>query len=215
MHGSKGRQLRPENALPAALGRVNASGWGEGRASAPGGDWRPQRIGPVPSQYSVSARREMERSILAACGVPVSLVIPMPGADAREGWRRFLHGTVGPVAVLVGAALERVRLSGRLDFRALMASDLQGRARAFRQLRDGGMGESEAQAVGGFDPAGGAVDLAVESPVVQNINRHVWKLLRSWASPRWLTHGRTKSVSTKRSCLAWRLVGTACVLFLA
>ena len=88
-------------------------------------------------------------SILAACGVPVSLVIPPAGADAREGWRRFLHGTL--VATLVGAELERVGLSGRLDFRALMASDLQGRTRAFRQLRDGGMGESEARAVCGFD----------------------------------------------------------------
>ena len=93
----------------------------------------------------------MERSILAACGVPVSPVIPPAGADAREGWQRFLHGTPGPVTALVGAELERVGLSGRLDFRALMASDLQGWARAFRQLRDGGMGESEARAVCGFD----------------------------------------------------------------
>ena len=144
---ARGRELRPENALPAVLGRV----WGEGRASAPGGDWRPQRIGRVPSQYSVSARLDVERSILAACGVPVSPVIPPAGADAREGWQRFLHGTLGPVAALVGAELERVGLSGRLDFRALMASDLQGRARAFRQLRDGGMGESEPRAVCGFD----------------------------------------------------------------
>ena len=67
------------------------------------------------------------------------------------GTRDFHHGLLGPVAVLVGAELERVELSGRLDFRALMASDLQGRARAFQQLRDGGMGESEARAVCGFD----------------------------------------------------------------
>ena len=67
------------------------------------------------------------------------------------GASRFLHGALGPVAALVGAAIERVGLSGRLDFRALMAPDLQGRARAFRQLWDGGMAESEARAVCGFD----------------------------------------------------------------
>ena len=68
-----------------------------------GGDWRPQRIGPVPSQYSVSARRDVERSILAACGVPVSLVIPSAGADAREGWRRFLWKLLAAVGVALMA----------------------------------------------------------------------------------------------------------------
>ena len=133
------------------LGESTAAGWDEGRASAPGGDWRPQRIGPAPSQYTVSARLDVERSILAACGVPVSLVIPTAGADAREGWRRFLHGTLAPVAALVGAELARVGLSPRLDFRELMASDLQGRARAYRQLRDAGMDETEARTVCGFE----------------------------------------------------------------
>ncbi|MDE0178643.1 MAG: hypothetical protein OXP36_08585 [Gammaproteobacteria bacterium] len=33
---------------------------------------------------------DVKRSILAACGVRVSLVIPTAGAGAREGWRRFL-----------------------------------------------------------------------------------------------------------------------------
>ena len=55
-------------------------------------------------------------------------MIPAARADAPEGWRRLLHGTLGPVAALVGAELERVGLSGRL----------QGGAGAFLQLRDGG-----------------------------------------------------------------------------
>ena len=37
---------------------------------------------------------DVKRSILAACGVRVSLVIPTAGAGAREGWQRFLHGTL-------------------------------------------------------------------------------------------------------------------------
>ena len=41
---------------------------------------------------------DVKRSILAACGVRVSLVISAAGAGAREGWRRFLHGTLRRVA---------------------------------------------------------------------------------------------------------------------
>ena len=50
-------------------------------------------------------------------------------------------------------------------------------ARAFRLRRDGGMGEAGARAVSGFEAAGGAGDLTVESPAVQNINRQVRELL--------------------------------------
>ncbi len=56
-----GRQLGPRTPCRRLLGESTASGWGEGRASAPGGNWRPERIGPVPSQYSVSARLDVER----------------------------------------------------------------------------------------------------------------------------------------------------------
>ena len=76
-----GRQLRPENALPAALGRVNGERMGRGQGERSGGRLAThKRIGPVPSQYTVSARLYVERSILAAFGVPVSLVIPPAGA---------------------------------------------------------------------------------------------------------------------------------------
>ena len=67
---------------------------GRGQGERTRSDWRPQRIGPVPPKYSVSARLDVERSILAECGVPVSLVIRPAGADGREGWGRFLHGTL-------------------------------------------------------------------------------------------------------------------------
>ena len=51
----------------------------------------------------------------------------------------------------VDAELKRVGLAGRLDFQAFMGSNLEGRARVFRQHLDGRMGESEAGAVCGFD----------------------------------------------------------------
>ena len=74
-----------------------------GRASAPGATSAPEgRAGPV-AALRVGSPLGVERSILAGCGVPVSLVIPPPSAEAREGWRRILHGTLGLVAALVRA----------------------------------------------------------------------------------------------------------------
>ena len=98
-------------AWPAASWRVNGEQMGEGQGECAGGDWRPQRIGLVPSQYSVSARLDVERSILAACGVPVSPVISLIGPMLeRAGGGSFMvrYGGRG----LVGAELERVGLSG-------------------------------------------------------------------------------------------------------
>ena len=37
---------------------------------------------------------DVEWSILVGCSIPISLVIPTAKANAREGWRRFLHGTL-------------------------------------------------------------------------------------------------------------------------
>ena len=54
----------------------------------------------------------------------------------RESWRRFLHGTVAPVARLVAHELgEKLDAPGlRLEFEELRASDVQSRARSWRTL---------------------------------------------------------------------------------
>ena len=68
---ARGRQRRPENACPAALGEATPSGWGQDRASHRGA---PGERGSVRSRrrYSLSGLALMrKRSILAACGVPV------------------------------------------------------------------------------------------------------------------------------------------------
>ena len=80
-------------------------------------------------------------SVLAACGVAVELVRSADGTGQREAWRRFLFGTVAPVAKLV-----RAELAEKLDtpdlalgFDELRASDLAGRARAFASMVKAGM----------------------------------------------------------------------------
>ena len=132
------------------LGETTAGGWAEGRNAAPAGDWRPQRIGPMPQQYTVASRLDVERSIMGAAGVPVALVNPEAGTDSREAWRRFLHGTLAPLARIVGAELRRAGLPDSLSFNRLGASDLAGRSRAYKQLHESGMPEAEARGICGF-----------------------------------------------------------------
>ena len=134
------------------LGETTAGGWGEGRAGAPARDWQPSRIGPSPGASTGTLREGVERSVLAAAGVPVELAGGQAvGNASREAWRRFLHGTMQPVGRIVGLEIQgKLGGSGEIDFRALMASDLAGRARAFKSLTESGMSEPDARVLCGF-----------------------------------------------------------------
>ena len=112
--------------------------------------WKPNRVGPMPADSTVASREAVERSLLAAAGVPVELVQPSSGSDAREGWRRFLWATIAPAAGLVSAELRRLGRDDAITFDGLNASDLAGRARAFKQLTEAGMDATEARRVAGF-----------------------------------------------------------------
>ena len=104
-----------------------------------------------PPQSEIVLREDAAMSILSACGVPVELVSKGEGTASREAWRRFLHGSVDPVAKLVAAELsEKLEQAVTLDLSSLHASDIQGRARAFQSLVGGGMNIGEAAAVTGL-----------------------------------------------------------------
>jgi len=143
------------NEIAALKGRVIAAEASEmdlpGEGAAARTSWKPNRIGPAPAEGTIASREAVERSILAAAGVPVELVQPSSGSDAREGWRRFLWSTVAPAASIVSAELRRLGLDSAISFDALNASDLAGRARAYSQLRKAEMDDSEARRIAGFD----------------------------------------------------------------
>ena len=103
-------------------------------------DWTPKRLGMDPPQAQVVLRSDVGMSILNACGVPAELVAgKAEGTAAREGWRRFLHGSVDPVARIVAQELsEKLERDVTLDLSGLHASDIQGRARAFQSVVGGG-----------------------------------------------------------------------------
>ena len=90
--------------------------------------------------------------MLAAAGVPTELVESKSGTADRESWRRFLFGSLGPMAATIQEELRRKLevpdLS--LSFRELRASDLAGRARAFQSMVGGGMEPGKAAALSGL-----------------------------------------------------------------
>ena len=100
--------------------------------------WKPNRVGPMPSEGTIASREAVERSLLAAGGVSVELVQPWNGSDAREGWRRLpvgddlTRGGRGPC----GASPARARRRDRL---LEPERERLGRARAgVRAVDDGG-----------------------------------------------------------------------------
>ena len=127
-------------------------GYGAGQEARPQQDWVQRRIGATPPEATITLRGDVERSVLAACGVPVELVETGQGTASREAYRRFLHSSVNPVAKLVEEEL-RVKLDTpdlSLNFDGLFASDLSGRARAFQSLAGAGLDLNKAAALSGL-----------------------------------------------------------------
>ena len=133
------------------LTESTAAGWGAGQTGAPSADYPVRRIGANPPSTLPELRRQAEESVLAACGVPVSVLGGATATAARESFRQFLHGTIQPVADGVAAQLGahfETQLS--FDFSKLFASDLSGRARAFQSMVNGGMDVAKAAALAGL-----------------------------------------------------------------
>ena len=128
-----------------------AGGYGD-KEAAPRGDWQTRRIGADPPEAMIGLRKDVQASILAACGCPGSLIERSDGTLAREEMRRFLHSTISPVARVVADEMA-VKLDTpglAFDFSSLFASDLSGRARSFQSMVGGGMEVGKAAALAGL-----------------------------------------------------------------
>ena len=134
------------------LVQSTAGGWEAGKAQAPTSDWQPRRLGADPPQTLEPLRDAVSRSILAAAGVPVSILGNSDGTLAREAFRQFLHATIAPVGEIVAVALGEGLAAEGLTFswNKLFASDLSGRARAFQSMVKGGMDVDKAAALAGL-----------------------------------------------------------------
>ena len=130
---------------------TTAGGWGEGRIAAPRQDYVPQRIGPNPPPSMPAVHAAIQNAVLASCGVPIELVVAADGTGQREAWRRFMHGTLQPLSLILATELTRALGRGvTLTFDRLFASDIAGRARAFQSMVGSGMDLQQASALSGL-----------------------------------------------------------------
>ncbi len=116
------------------------------------GDWTSRRIGADPPASVVQLRKDGHNAVLAAAGVPPMMFSEGGQAQAsREALRQFLHMTVAPLARLLETeSTAKLAVPVQLDFTALHASDVQGRARSFQSLVGGGMDVERAARLSGL-----------------------------------------------------------------
>ena len=138
----------------ALLVETTAAGWGDGTGAAPRRDWEQRRIGADWPEVLSATRAAVFHHVAAACGVPpVLLTERAEGTSQREGLRRFAHLALEPLGRMVAEELA-VKLDApglALDFAALMASDLAGRARAYKGFVEAGVTPEDAGRIVALD----------------------------------------------------------------
>ena len=141
--------------------------WGQGQESKPGDDWVSKRFGMSPPQAMVQLRSSAELSVLAAAGVPVTIMSVSDGTAKKEDFRRFLHLTLQPVgriiAQQIGDALEVDGLT--FDFSGIGAADIAAKARAYGTLTKSGVSPQDAGAITGL-PIDDAEPMPPPTPAV-------------------------------------------------
>ena len=122
------------------LVETTSAGYGAGASGAPQADYQVRRIGADPPETLPILRRDAERSVLAACGVPVAVLGGADSASHRESYRQFLHGTIEAVAKDLAAQIGGYFGTPiSFDFSALRASDITGKARALVYMVNAGV----------------------------------------------------------------------------
>ena len=126
--------------------------WGQGMESKPADDWVSKRIGMSPPLPMVELRSRAELSILAAAGVPTTVMSTSDGTAKKEDFRRFLTLTMVPIgkqiAQQVGDAIDVPDLA--FDFNDLGAADIAAKGRVFGQLVSNGVSIADAAEVAGL-----------------------------------------------------------------
>ena len=135
----------------AVLTETTSAGWGEGRQAAPAADWKPQRLGPAPTEAQARIARDSFERVLAACGYPVSLGIDADGTSQREGLRRWHLSTVVPLARILEDELSRkLETEVRLKFDSYPL-DMVSRAQVVSKLVQAGVALDTATMAVGLD----------------------------------------------------------------
>lgn len=138
----------------AVLAEATSTGWDDDRTqSGTRRDWKGERLGPMIPEAMRSVWGDVCAMVAGACGVPASLVAPIPadGTRLREDYRRFTMQAVQPVADLIAEAVsEAFEMDVGLDFASLHAHDVQGRSSALKRLVEAGIPLDEARRLVGW-----------------------------------------------------------------
>ena len=112
----------------------------------------PRRIGFNAPDSALQARESVYKALLAAAGIPGPALFGEGRSEGkREALRQFLHSTPQPYGDMIGTEAKRKLMADiRFGFDRLFASDIQGRARAFKSLVDGGISLQDAAAASGI-----------------------------------------------------------------
>ena len=113
-NGPKGKDLEALKDTIASLsgglampqGSAGATA-GVGTSMPPSEAWRQRRLAPEFTESEVQVRADVEKSVLAAYGIPSSMTDPRAASGAREGYRQFTHLTLKPIAEIVAEELGR------------------------------------------------------------------------------------------------------------
>ena len=125
--------------------------WQAGGRGQVNTDWQPKRFGPTPAEQISELWAHTQRLIFGAFGIPASLFGDDSATNTRESWRTALFGLINPLALMIKQELSlKLKQDVTLDFGELQASDVQGRARSFKALVDGGIPVDEAKTLSGF-----------------------------------------------------------------
>ena len=145
LRGSKGRL----NLVPSV---ASDSAWGAGMESKPADDWVSKRFGMMPPQAMVELRSRAELSVLAAAGVPVTILSLSDGTAKQKDFARFLTLTMVPlgkvIAQQIGDAIGVDDLA--FDFNDLGAADIAAKARAFGVMTSNGVSIADAAEIAGL-----------------------------------------------------------------
>ena len=129
---------------------VQGGNWGVDGAQAT--SWETQRLGADPPASLVQLAEFATSEVFSAIGISPSLFAPAGGGgSAREAYRLFLHTVLTPLSRIVAFELSKKLGPVSLGFSGLAASDITAKARAYKQLKDGGMEAPQAEKIVGFN----------------------------------------------------------------
>ena len=126
-----------------------ANNWESG--GQPAGDWGVKNFGPTIGAGMVEVAKMARSEALAALGVHEALFSAGDSAALREAWRLALFSLIAPLGHLVESELQaKIDPGISLSWTELRASDLAGRARAFKTMVEAGKTVDEATQIAGL-----------------------------------------------------------------